>query len=125
LCTTSEDATAKLWILKDPKGLTEHLMEEDAKLTGHNKKVLSVEWHNTVNNMLATSSMDNTVRVWDVEKQVNVSAFVHVKNMATCLKWAPKGDVMAVNGRGGHLQTFDIRQKDQFNYVKCHDGPKF
>lgn len=32
---------------------------------------------------------------------------------------------MAVNGRGGHLQTFDIRQKDQFNYVKCHEGPKF
>lgn len=43
-------------------------MTEDAKLVGHNKKVLSAEWHNTVNSMLATSSMDNTVRVWDVEK---------------------------------------------------------
>jgi WD40 repeat protein len=78
-------------------------MTEDAKLVGHNKKVLSCEWHSITNSLLATSSMDNTVRIWDVEKQTNIGAFVKVKNMATCLKWSPKGDLMAVNGRGGHL----------------------
>jgi len=103
LCSTSEDATAKLWILKNPKGIDEHLFKEDASLLGHNKKVLSVEWHHIVNSMCATSSMDNTVRVWDVEKQKNTFSFTKVSNMATCLKWSPKGNQLAVNSRQGNL----------------------
>jgi len=45
------------------------MVQPIASLVGHGKKVLSVNWHQSCNNTIATTSFDNTVRVWDVEHQ--------------------------------------------------------
>lgn len=45
--------------------------------------------------------------------------------MATCLRWSPKGDLMAINSKGGKCSVFDIRKKDtDVLAFKTHDGPK-
>lgn len=46
-------------------------------------------------------------------------------NTATCLRWSPKGDLMAINSKGGKVSIFDIRKKDtDVIAYKCHDGPR-
>jgi len=67
LASTSEDSTIKLWILKDKNGLKEHMVKPAAELIGHNKKTLQCAWHHIAENTMATTSVDNTVRMWDIE----------------------------------------------------------
>jgi WD40 repeat protein len=47
-------------------GLNGHVKDEDMCLSGHTKKALSVRWHNSVENLIATAAIDNTVKIWDV-----------------------------------------------------------
>jgi WD40 repeat protein len=37
-------------------------------LTGHSRRPLTLSWHPTTANILASTALDMTVRVWDVEK---------------------------------------------------------
>lgn len=68
LASTSEDATCKIWIIRDTKkGLTEHMVPHAAELVGHSKKTLTCNWHHIAKNTLATTSVDNTCRLWDIE----------------------------------------------------------
>jgi len=65
LASASEDGKIKFWMI--PKdGLTQHITKEDMALAGHSKKVMNIKWHNSVEGLLASSSIDNTVKVWDV-----------------------------------------------------------
>jgi len=56
LATSSEDSTIKLWVLSNPRGIDEHMLHPAAELMGHSKKVIGVQWHPIVNNMLASVS---------------------------------------------------------------------
>jgi len=38
-------------------------------LKGHTRRVPTVDFHPTANNVVVTSSGDNTVRLWDIEKK--------------------------------------------------------
>jgi WD40 repeat protein len=85
-------------------------------LTGHAKKVLSVNWHHILNNTLATTSFDNTVRVWDVENQVAKLNFTKVPNCATCLRWSPDGAKLSLNCKTGKFLVFDVRQNNEIAF---------
>jgi len=51
--------------------------------------------------------------------------FPKLPGMATCFRWSPKGDLMAINSKGGKVSIFDIRKKDtDVTAFKCHDGPR-
>lgn len=94
----------------DKNGLKEHMIPAAAELVGHSKKTLQCVWHHIANNTMATTSIDNTVRIWDVENQISKIVFPKLPGMATCFRWAPKGDLMAINSKGGKMSVFDIRK---------------
>lgn len=66
LATASDDGSIKLWLVPS-EGITDHVSQADADLSGHTKKVLGVAWHRSVENMLASHSGDLTLRIWDIE----------------------------------------------------------
>jgi len=100
-------------------------MKPAAEMRGHSKKVLSVQWHPICNNVMSTSSIDNTVRLWDVENQKPTLVFSKVPSMASCLRWAPEANLMSLSCKAGKFLVFDIRKKNELaGEVKCHDGPK-
>ena len=39
LASGSEDATIKLWVLSNPKGIDDHIMSPAAEMLGHSRKV--------------------------------------------------------------------------------------
>ena len=65
LGSASEDGKIKLWVIPEG-GLYEHVEEEDLELIVHTKKALCIRWHHIAENLLASYSIDNTVRIWDV-----------------------------------------------------------
>ena len=70
LASTSADATCKLWAIQKG-GLQEHMVPCAAELVGHQKKTIQAVWHHIASNVIATTSIDNSVRVWDVEYQTS------------------------------------------------------
>ena len=111
LCTTSEDGTAKLWLIPED-GVTEDIKEADADLLGHTKKVMACQWHRTAENVLATHSADGCVRIWDVAQQASTLVFPEMGNIGTGMKWSPAGDRLAVVTKMKDLFVFDPRKPE-------------
>jgi len=68
LATCSNDCTTKVWII--PQQGLDSVMgegEEHANLLGHDKKVLLLKWNPVSGFNIATASMDQTIKIWDVK----------------------------------------------------------
>jgi coronin-7 len=65
LATGSEDGLIKLWVLPE-EGLTEHISKCDVELAGHGAKIQNIDWHKSVDMNIASTGLDNTVKIWDV-----------------------------------------------------------
>lgn len=76
--------------------------------------------------MMATTSVDNSVRIWDVENQKFSLVYSKCPAMPTRLNWDLCGKVMALSMKGGKFSLFDIRCNDKTiaDIAQTHNGPK-
>lgn len=74
LATGGENGRVRLW--KVPaEGLTSlktNVTVPDADLLNHNHKIVTVNFHPLVNNLLVSTSGDMTAKVWDLNKNADV-----------------------------------------------------
>lgn len=77
-------------------------------LNGHTDVVLQVAW-STDSKTLATSSMDNTVRLWDAASGKVVSSLpvMSAEFTETGMVWSPDGKSLAVTAGGNQIKLFD------------------
>jgi WD40 repeat protein len=78
-------------------------------LSGHKRKVGNVRWHPTASNVLATSSTDYTVKVWDVEKG---AAKCHVDGHADIIQsidWNYEGSLITTACKDKKIRVIDPR----------------
>jgi len=66
--TASEDASLKLWVIPE-EGVVKDLTECDGELRGHTRKLIFSKFHPSADYTLASSSADNSIRLWDISKQ--------------------------------------------------------
>lgn len=91
IASCSEDTTAKVWLIPQ-HGLSRTLSEPVVELAGHQKRVNTLEWHPTANNILFTAGGENVILVWNVgtgEALLEVSLLVSNKyfNIKLILGW--------------------------------------
>jgi WD40 repeat protein len=108
LASASEDGLVKLWVLPE-EGLTEHIKEEDMELRGHTKKVLALRWHHIAENLMATYSFDNNVKIWDVSAGTASHSFTKLSNVPTAMQWSPKGNMLGLMLKGSTMTFIDPR----------------
>ncbi|TKR78066.1 hypothetical protein L596_018933 [Steinernema carpocapsae] len=65
IASCSEDTTTKVWLIPD-RGLTRTISEPVVELCGHQKRVNTLAWHPTANNILLTAGGENTLLMWNV-----------------------------------------------------------
>jgi WD40 repeat protein len=70
---------------------------------------MACQWHRTAENTLATHGADGTVRIWDVENSANTMTYDGLPQIATAMKWNPKGDRLGVIIKGGNMYSYDPR----------------
>lgn len=137
--SASEDCSIKLWSIPDgndweptdvngraKKGdnLTENLVD----LLGHRKKVTLLRFHPTAANVLASTSADYTVKVWDVESGEAISTTPKDSfgdNLISDVVWDARGEILATSCKDKNVRFMDPRAGAFHSTItKAHEGLK-
>lgn len=92
-------------------------------LTGHGKKIGHVKFNPVVKDVLASASLDNTVKVWNVETGDVLYTLKHpafVNNFA----WNYDGTIIATVANDKTLRIWDVRSEKILSEGHGHDGAK-
>lgn len=134
LATASEDTTIKLWhIPEDWEPINERgaskpgpdITESMIDLVGHAKKVNLLRFHPTASNVLASTSSDYTVKLWDIEMGHELSTFDEMQDLCQDIVWDYKGDNYGVACKDKAVRFVDARaSKVTGKIAQAHDGVK-
>lgn len=133
--SASEDTTIKIWSIPedweptDSKGLAKsgsNLNESLVDLIGHRKKVSLLRFHPTAANILASTSADYTVKVWDIEKSEEISSHNDFgDNLIQDIVWDYCGETYATSCKDKNVRLCDPRAGTTANMIQsAHDGLK-
>lgn len=129
IASGSDDGRAFLW--KVPEGFTLRAEEgEDpkdvaplSKLAGHSRKVGHVLFNPAAENILATSSGDYTVKIWDIDASSPRLTMKHT-DIVQALSWSADGSLMVSTSRDKKLRIWDVRQEKPAHVGPGHAGAK-
>ncbi|XP_063171041.1 coronin-7-like isoform X1 [Candoia aspera] len=118
LAIAGEDAKIRLWRV-EPAGLEKQLLEPEVLLRGHAEKVYSIKFHPLASDVLASSSYDKSVRIWDVRTgRQELGLHGHMDQIFS-LAWSPDGRCLATVSKDGKVRVYEPRQAAQ----PLQDGP--
>lgn len=125
VASASEDCTVKIWSIPDAGLGDKNMVDAVQTLSGHKRKVGSVKFHPTANNVLASSGADYAVKIWDIEKG---ESKYDVEAVATDLiqncEWNYDGSLLCSSSKDKKLRIIDPRQKKVTAEVEAHLGVK-
>ncbi|KAJ1511050.1 Coronin-like protein crn1 [Coelomomyces lativittatus] len=99
-----------LWTIPQ-SGQTHSITNPTVTLTGHQRKVGHVLFHPTAENVLASTSGDYSVKLWDISKaqeKIELSGHTEIIQSVT-YNW--EGDLLATTCKDKVLRVFDVRSK--------------
>jgi len=91
LASTSSDHKIIIWNLCGGN------FDKSVELKGHNDFVDKIAWHPENENLLASVSIDKTVKFWDVRLKGSIRT-EKTKNVYCNVVWSPDGKKLAVGG---------------------------
>lgn len=131
LASASDDGKICLW--KVPEDYSFHHycnVEGDVKdispfkvLSGHKRKVGHIRFHPTVSNVIASSSLDYSVKIWDTISGEAKQTLQH-KDLVTSFAFNYTGNLIATASRDKKLRVWDIRSGEIISEGPGHEGAK-
>lgn len=105
-------------------GLTENISTPLQTLSGHRRKVGTANFHPAANNVLATSSADFTVKLWDVEQGEEMFSTGGHTDLISAVSWNADGSLLVSGCRDKKLRVIDPRGQTIVTETVCHEGVK-
>lgn len=128
IASASDDGKVFLW--KVPENFSLHTDAEEpqdvapvAKFAGHTRKVGHVLWNPSAENVLASSSGDYLVKIWDVEHGQPKLTLKHA-DMVQSLSFSANGSLLVTTSRDKKLRIWDVRQEKPAHEGAGHSGAK-
>ncbi|RKP11930.1 hypothetical protein BJ684DRAFT_17533 [Piptocephalis cylindrospora] len=123
IASAGEDAKVMVW------NIPEEPMEESetnpaVTLTGHRRKVGHVLFHPVASNVLASSSADHTVKLWDVEHGTEKQELGDFGEVVQSLTWNYNGSLLATTCRDKKIRIHDVRSNTVVQVGDGHQGIK-
>ena len=87
------------------------------------RKVGHVLFNPAAENVLATSSGDYTIKLWDIEAGSPRLTLKHT-DIVQSLSWSANGSLMVTTSRDKKLRIWDVRQEKPAHVVPGHQGAK-
>lgn len=109
LAVAGDDAKIRVWQV--PKGgLVETLTEPECILQGHTEKIYSIRFHPLAAGLLASSSYDLSLRLWDLEAGEEVKLLQGHQDQIFGMAWSPDGQFLATVCKDGKVRIYDPRK---------------
>ncbi|GAB7360101.1 hypothetical protein MBLNU230_g7865t1 [Neophaeotheca triangularis] len=128
VASASDDGKVFLW--KVPENFSLHSDQDEptdvspvGKLSGHSRKVGHVCFNPAAENVLASSSGDYTVKLWDLEDGQSKLSLKH-NDIVQSLSWSANGSMLVTTSRDKKIRWWDVRQEKPAHEVPGHTGAK-
>lgn len=131
IISSAEDAKICVWEIPGDYSFFHYLDENDEPkdvkpikiLSGHTRKVGHVLFHPVAQNIFASSSLDYTVRIWNLETGETVYTLKH-PDMVISMSFSYNGSYLATISRDKKLRVWDIRAEKIVSEGPAHSGAK-
>lgn len=130
IVSCSDDGKILLWEIPDTftfrnvdKDSVKDITEPLKILSGHTRKVGHVAFHPCAEDVLASSSMDYTVKVWNLESGKAEITLQH-KDLVTSFAFNYNGSLIATTSRDKKLRVWDVRSGSIISEGPGHTGAK-
>lgn len=112
LAVACDDGLIKLWIIK-PGGLTEPTNTPEAQWIAHSEKIYFIKFHPVAKDVLASSSYDMTIRIWDLQTQTEKITLLGHTDTIFCMAWSPCGAYCATVCKDFKIRVYEPRTSAQ------------
>lgn len=132
LVSCSDDGDICLWEIPDDFSFHHYLDEEDnvkdiitplKVLSGHSRKVGHIQFHPCAKDVIASSSLDYTVKLWNLETSKDEITLKH-NDLVTSFAFNYNGTLLATTSRDKKLRVWDIRSQKVISEGSSHTGAK-
>ncbi|KAI8058139.1 hypothetical protein BDF22DRAFT_615648 [Syncephalis plumigaleata] len=123
IASAAEDGKVMIWRIPDTEW-EDSQTEPLATLSGHQRKVGHVLFHPTADHVVASSSADTTVKLWDTEKAVERQTVEGHNEVIQSITWNYNGSLMATTCRDKKLRILDVRANQVIQETDGHQGIK-
>lgn len=90
-------------------GLTENISDPLGDLRGHERKVTLLRFNPTAANVLGSVSFDNAVKLWDIERGMELVNITSHEQLVQDIVWDYRGNYMATTSKDKVLRIIDAR----------------
>ncbi|KAJ1528065.1 hypothetical protein ONE63_007983 [Megalurothrips usitatus] len=112
LAVACDDGTIKLWLI-NAGGLTEPTNTPEAQWTAHTEKIYFIKFHPVAKDVLASSSYDMTIRIWDLQTGTEKITLLGHTDTIFCMAWSPCGAYCATVCKDFKIRVYEPRESDQ------------
>jgi coronin-1B/1C/6 len=132
IVSCSDDGKICLWEIPEDFSFHKNLDDEDnikditepvKVLSGHTRKVGHVQFHPCAENVVASSSLDYTVKLWNLTTGKAEITLQH-KDLVTCFAFNYNGSLLATTSRDKIIRIWDIRSGKIISEGPGHTGAK-
>ncbi|KAK4193593.1 hypothetical protein QBC35DRAFT_510856 [Podospora australis] len=128
IASASDDGKVFIWEV--PEGFTLHTDAEEpvdvaplSKLGGHSRKVGHVLFNPAAESILASSSGDQTIKLWDITTGQSAYTLKHPE-IVQSMSWSANGAMLVTTCRDKKLRVWDVRQESPVHEYAGHEGAK-
>lgn len=123
LGSASEDCTAKITQIPVEGVVDADITDSLVTLTGHQKKVIQIRFNPAAANVAATISGDNTVKLWDVQAQTDVSTG-QLSDTPYWFDWNTNGSLGVATCKDKNFFVYDPRTSNVGSGYSSFQGGK-
>ena len=123
LATCSQDATLKIWMIPEG-GYKENEKNCDAELKGHTKKVTHLKFNPSAEFTLASTGMEGSVKIWDIQNESAQMSFDNLGQQAWGMDWNYDGSMLAILTKEKKMHVLDPRSNETAQSTRAHEGSK-
>ena len=126
LATGSDDCNIRIFGVTE-EGTTSGMGEGQliGELKGHRNGIRTLDFHPTCRDLLLTSGLDTSVKIWDIQnfnEIVDVGSH-HPDNINNC-SWNYAGNLIATGSRDKMMRVIDPRSNTVVHGGKAHAGAR-